>query len=173
MLSLWPLEQFIFFKFEYSNIRRLNLPVLPYLIGESLLYPLVLTVTPGKLVFLHDTRFRLFSPLECLYRIVYYITRPGSYPRQIQSISFTAFPCISDYYYSKLCVYYTYCHGALSPAGCFVMSGHFSDISENVSVNGRPTGHGHALQTLISLERDDQFTSGLLCPMPPSNQFRI
>ena len=53
------------------------------------------------------------------------------------------------------------------------MSGHVSDISENVIVNGRPTGHGHALQTLISLERDDQFTSGLLCPMPPSNQFRI
>ena len=44
---------------------------------------------------------------------------------------------------------------------------------ENVSVNGRPTGHGHALQTLISLERDDQFTSGLLCPMSPSNHFRI
>ena len=59
MLSLWPLEQFIF-KFEYSKIRRLNLPVLPYLIGQSLLYLLVLTVTPGKLVFLHDSRFRLF-----------------------------------------------------------------------------------------------------------------
>ena len=69
MLSLWPLEQFMF-KFEYSKIRRLNLPVLPYLIGQLLLYPLVLTVTPGKLAFLHDTRFRLFSPLECLYHIV-------------------------------------------------------------------------------------------------------
>ena len=53
------------------------------------------------------------------------------------------------------------------------MSGRVSDISDNVSVNGRPTGYGHALQRLISLERDDQFTSGLLCPMSPSNQFRI
>ena len=53
------------------------------------------------------------------------------------------------------------------------MSGRVSDISENVNVNGRPTGHGHDLQTLISLERDDQFTSGLLCPMSPSNQFCI
>ena len=34
----------------------------------------------------------------------------------------------------------------------------------------RPAGRGHALWTLISLERDDQFTNGHLNTMSPSNQ---
>ena len=39
-----------------------------------------------------------------------------------------------------------------------------------VSMSGRPAGRGHALWTLISLERDDQFTNGHLNTMSPSNQ---
>ena len=35
---------------------------------------------------------------------------------------------------------------------------------------GRPAGRGHAVWTLISLERDDQFTNGHLNTMSPSNQ---
>ena len=168
MLSHWG-----FWWFSVSNFSKLAPTIFFKLLCRIVwlvVFPAAWLVTPGKLRCARNwprniPMFASFGP--------YSITRPGSNPRQSQSISFTAFPCISDYYYSKLCVYYTYCHGALSPAGCFVMSGHVSDISENVSVNGWPTGHGHALQTLIYLERDDQFTSGLLCPMSPSNHFRI
>ena len=33
--------------------KHYNFPALPYPIGQSLLYPLVLTVAPGQFVFLH------------------------------------------------------------------------------------------------------------------------
>ena len=36
-----------------------------------------------------------------------------------------------------------------------------------------PAGHGDALETLISLERNDQLKSSLLCSTSPSNRFRI
>ena len=64
------LETIYFFKFEYSNIRQQNLPVLPYLIGQSLLYPPVLTVTPGHFWFLHNfapnyLHFWVPGPMSC------------------------------------------------------------------------------------------------------------
>ena len=38
----------------YSHKKKqYNFPALPYPIGQSLLYPLVLTVAPGQFVFLH------------------------------------------------------------------------------------------------------------------------
>ena len=36
-----------------------------------------------------------------------------------------------------------------------------------------PTRPHHAFEKLISLERVDRFTSGLLCSMSPFNKFRI
>ena len=45
-----------------------------------------------------------------------------------------------------------------------------SIIWEKSQYDGRPAGRGHALWTLISLERDDQFTNGHLNTMSPSNQ---
>ena len=40
-------------------------------------------------------------------------------------------------------------------------------------MSGRPAGHGHAFERLISLELDNQVTSGNLCSMSPFHKFRI
>ena len=49
--------------------KQYNFPALPYPIGQSLLYPPVLTVTPGQFVFLHKfaakyLHFWVYGPLS-------------------------------------------------------------------------------------------------------------
>ena len=120
----------------------------------------VLKISPGRYSF-----WLPLGPIPILGRV-----QIPDRTKAFRSLPFIAFLVISIPSYVCIAVCTDY-HGALSPERCFVTSSRFSDILENVSMNGRPTGHGHTLQTLISLERDDQFTSGLLCSMSPSNQF--
>ena len=55
--------------FSTPTKKQYNFPALPYPIGQSLLYPPVLTVTPGQFVFLHKfaakyLHFWVYGPLS-------------------------------------------------------------------------------------------------------------